>query len=408
MSDLDTQISVTAVTLTDNSGQRTANIIEQVIQIDLYENILAPFFYAEIKIQDTTDLLNDFPIIGEETVEFQFQSTDSDLRKIKMKVYSIGNKVTDENRAATYYTLRLTSPELFKAASYTIQRKYTDQISNIIQNILDDISDKEIKVEDTKGVEEVTIPQTQPLKSIDWLRQRAISPDYKSSSYCLYENKNGLNFKTIEGMFVDGKDKIGNKVFYFDSNQREDIRAVRYRNVIAYEQVRLNKTIDTIASGALKNSVTQYDILTGEIKKKVFEDPEFEGPDARMKSLNSNTFKDDFMEGITKTFFTFVDSSKPETDLPDKISYLQSFANKIAQNLLWIWVPGDSAITVGDVIQCNLPKTGNLRDDNAKDALYSGNYLVAKCRHMIQISAGTTANYTMSMELIKGSLMSGS
>lgn len=405
MADFDTSINIERIMLYDHSGAREANIKEQVLSIDLYESILSPIMYCEIKMQDPIDLLNGFPILGEEIVEFKFGNKDNLVRNIRMKVCSVADKKIDEQRSTSNYTLKLVSEDLFKASSYTIQRKYDRQISDIVQNLMGEITQKKISVEATKGIEKLTIPQMKPMIAIDWLRQRAVSPEYKSSSYCFFENKDGFNFKTLEGLFKEGKDKVGDKIFFFDSNQREDIRTVKYRNVLAYQHIRLNKSIDSLASGSLKNSITQYDIITGEVKKKIYEDPDFEGLDSRIGSMNSRGFKTDFMEGVTKTFFTFTDSSIQEEFLPEKISYLQSFANRISQNLMWIWVNGDSAITAGDVIQCNIPKNVGTTETE-KDRLYSGNYLVAKLRHIIQVN-GADCNYTQSAELIKGSVLSG-
>jgi hypothetical protein len=46
----------------------------------------------------------------------------------------------------------------------------------------------------TKGTQNVSPNQVKPFQSIDFLRRKAVSPKYKSSTFTFFENKMGFNF----------------------------------------------------------------------------------------------------------------------------------------------------------------------------------------------------------------------
>ena len=107
-----------------------------------------------------------------------------------------------------------------------------------------------------------------------------------------------------------------------------------------------------------------------------------------------------FTEEMAESYFVPFDSSLPELDLPEKVGYLQSFVQKILQSMVRIHVNGDSTITVGEMLELNIPSFDGLDAKSSGSRLKGGNYLITKLRHMI--TPGPNNVYTQSMELIKG------
>jgi hypothetical protein len=386
--------------LRDSTGSREANIMDQVKHIDVYESIISPCIKADFMIHDSIDLLNRFPIIGEETIEFTFNSPGGVERELKLSVYAIENQEADFAGKKKGYILRACSPEVLTSNGRLVNKKFNSQSSDIVKKILSDISGKKIAVEETKGIDEITITNLKPLQAIDFIRRRSLSPKYKSSSFCFYENREGFNFKTIEELFYEGRKNIGDKIFFYEQNLQEDIRTSQYRSIMAYEHVRVANSLETIGLGGMANKVVQYDLVTGEVKSRDYKDEEFVGADKKNNALNTNTFKNLFTEEMAETFFVPFDSSLPELDLPEKVGYLQSFVQKILQSMVRIHVNGDSNISVGEMLELNIPSFDGIDKKSDTSRLKSGNYLIAKVRHLI--TPGPNNVYSQSMELIKG------
>ena len=80
--------------------------------------------------------------------------------------------------------------------------------------------------------------------------------------------------------------------------------------------------------------------------------------------------------------------------------YIAHFLTVVIQ----ITIYGDSTITVGDVINCTFPEADGLTKGeknpvNEDSAMTTGNYMVAKCRHMLTFNE--KAEYAQSLELVK-------
>lgn len=392
------------VKLKSLDGQREADITNQVISMDIYESILSPIVKAEMVIYDPVDVLQTFPVIGEEYVEFEWKiSNDGKVVKTKLIVVSIDQIAIDPSNRAKTYVLRLTSPELYYSQKQLVQKKYEKNSADIIKDLLKLLdTKKKLQNDSTKGIEDITLTHQKPFQAIDLIRRRAVSTKHKSSSFVFFENKDGYHLRTLESLFEIGKENIGDRIFFYDTNTQESVLQNNYRNVISYSHCNYATSIDTIQNGGLRNRVVSLDLLTGELKDHDYKNEEFKKIDKGGKELHGKKFTSDYGKDISTQYFIATDSSLPEYQMPEKIGQLQGFIQRIVSSLLHIHVWGDCETTVGDVIELRLPDaTGMTKSKEAK--LISGNYMIAKCRHMLTF--GTARHYTQSFELIKGSYL---
>lgn len=396
-------VTLSPIILKSLDGQRQADISNQVVSIDLYESILSPVMKASIRILDSIDLQTSFPIIGEEVVELEWNTLASAKPcRINLVVSTVEEMRIDVSNRSKTYTLACISAEAYTAQSQQVSRTYELPSADIIKNLVTQYlqTQKPLYFDSTRGIDQVQLVNLRPFEAIDKIRQRAISTRYQSSSFCFYENTRGYHFYTVEGLFDRGRKEVGDRVFFYDTNTAEDQRTAQYRNLIAYEHVNTGSTLQAVADGGLRNEVTSYDIVTGALQTTRYGNEDYEAVDEAANPLHTSSFTGKYGNTVSQTYFTPIDSSLPEYDLPGKIAYLQGFVQRIVSNLLHVHIYGDATISVGDVIELRLPNaTGT--DQMAENRLLSGNYLVAKCRHMIQ--NGNLKNYTQSLELIKGS-----
>jgi hypothetical protein len=264
-------------------------------------------------------------------------------------------------------------------------------------------TDKKLNMETTKGIQELLIGSQSPFQAINYIRQRSVSAKYKSSSFCFFENQAGYNFATVEFLFDQGKKKIGDKIFFYDSTLNQKFNSIDFRNIIGLHHVGRADTVAKLQQGALQNNVKYFDILTGSYQDAPFSfhGQDFTYPSDNPQGLNTSTFVQKYNQKKKFKQFIPVDSSKPDTFLPQSRGPLQSFAQQLVQNLMHIHIYGDSIITAGDVITCKLPSIKTLDTAPESDRLVAGNYLVAKLRHILV--NGPRWNYTQALELVSGS-----
>lgn len=402
------------ITLMSQDGQRKYNLISQCTGVEIYESITSPAMFAELFISDSMGLYQSFPLIGEEFVLIELKSPDKTGLKSARYLFradEIRDKKVGENNKNVTYTIPLYSAELIDNAKVYVNKTYEDSVNNIVKNIFEEYikSEKPIKIDDTTGVEKVTITRLQPFRAIDFLRRRSISNKYLSSSFVFYENRDGYNFTTIEKLLFEGSKKIGfgsDKRFFFDTARKENIKDVTNRNIIAYNQITNGSQLSQIQTGGFTSIQQTYDIISGGIRRVSYTDNV--GGDKFKLGSDSAASKNttDFVRQHGKTTAVVnikpTAGDRPEMNIGESMVSRRAFANKVAQNITQIHIYGDTELSIGDVIKCDLPAAIDANDNKGKSRLDSGNYLVSKLRHMITI--GDRPQHTMSLELIRGFL----
>lgn len=400
------------VTLMSEDEQRKYNLTAQVKGIEIYESIISPVIFCELTVQDSMGLHQSFPINGEEFVSVMFKTPKTPRSaQYLFRVNQVKNKVIKENNKMATYTLQCVSAELMRNSNRIITKKYEDNIGNLVKDIVtnDLQTSKPVNVDNTSGIEKGIMTRLRPFRAIDFLRRRAVSTEYVSSSFVFFENRNGYHFTTIEKLMDWGGRKVElgtDKEFFFDTSRKESINDVTLRNILAYNQLTFTDTISKVASGGVTNKVQSVNLLTKNVKKVTYTDnigaDKFKTASKDAAGLNSTSFTINHGKNTAITKIIPVSADKPVTQLAEKMSILQAYAQKISQNIVQIHIYGDSEITVGDVIKCSFPSSTSNSEDKPNARLDSGNYLVAKVKHMIINS--DRPQHTMSLELIKGSL----
>ena len=401
----DGDVSTGPIVLKSIDGQRQLNITNQVVSIDIYESILSPVILGDMYVYDPLDLLQSFPVKGEEYVVFEWKiAGDKKGRKEKLIVTEVVGIEQEEDNRSKMYVLRLASFDLYESQKTLISKKYKANSVEIVKDIFLGLrSDKPIIADYTRGIDDVTITQLHPFEAIDFVRRRSISQRHKSSSFVFYEDKDAYHFQTLESVFEYNRKHVGDRVYFYSPDANVDVRQFNYRNILAYEHKAFASTFDQIQQGGLHNNVVSFDMITGELKNTTYKNVDYQKIDPKGTDLHTATFKKKYGDTSAAMFFTTVDGSLPTYELPDKIGQLRGFVHNITSNLLWMEVYGDTATTVGNVVEVHLPEATGLTRPKDEHSMICGNYLIAKCRHIIVF--GNTRYYTQSMELIKGSYL---
>lgn len=392
--------------LTSKDGQRSYDIRRQARHIDIYESILQPMIYGEIIVADSIGLLRGFPILGEETLHIKFRTPTLTVIDLKLSVYSISNIEPSDNNKLNMYTLKLCSPELLTNATQLMNKRYKNQISTTIRNIVSTElkSKKTIQVEATRGIDDHLISHLTPMETIDKFRHRAVSPTNASSSYLFFENPQGYHFKTLEGLIRAGKTKVADKVFFHDDNLDIKVSQIRFRDILDYKEIVDQDSIEKLHSGSFLNVVNKFDILTGNLKKVIYKNELFENVfvnTADTPKNNTAAFKNEHGKTPARQFLVPFSSEHDEDYIGEKVGILHAFVEKVVQNIMIMLIYGDSSITIGDVITCSFSLVNGLTG-TAGSKQVTNNYLVSMVRH--QITLFDRPVYLQSLQLLNSSL----
>ena len=404
-------IDIMSITLQSEDGQRKYDLMSQVKGFEIYESILSPVIFAEFVIADSMGMLEKFPIIGEEYINVMYLTPkNQNIKGFTLRVNQVKNKVVTENNKMITYTLQCVSSDLMNNSKRLVTKKYEDTISNVVEGVLrDDLGTiLGYTVDTTIGIEKGLITRMEPYKAIDFLRRRAVSVEYPSSSFVFFQNGRGYFFTTIEKLMDQGAKKIAsgmsNKKFFFDTARKESVKDVTMRNILAYNQLIFTDTISKVSSGGVTNVVQAIDLVTGGVKKVTYTDnvgaDKFKSAEGKGAALNSSNFTRQHGKTTAKTRVIPTSADKPSTQLAEKLSTTSAYASKIAQNIVQVHIYGDSDLAIGDVIECAFPSATSNSKDSPQARLDSGNYLIAKIKHIVINS--DRPQHTMALELIKG------
>ena len=171
-------VIIESMDLTNFDGSKTIDIRDFVAEINIYEDIFQCQIMGDLSIQDSKELIEFFPIVGEETIEIRFRVPTRDLQNSinlkKMRVYKIGDRTASGKNVGKIqtYTLYFFSSEILTNLNTRVSRSFnTMTASNIAKIVFDDYlkSDKKFEIENTVGTLKTVIPNWNPFKVINWL-----------------------------------------------------------------------------------------------------------------------------------------------------------------------------------------------------------------------------------------------
>ena len=427
-------------------GGKPVDLTAHLQHIEYFENIMSPTITMNMKIQSTFNFVSRLPIRGGERISMEIETLGGTFKFGKVEkeegiipgsgelyVYSVKN--LSQPSQSQSFTLHITSPEYFSNETSRCMKKYKSAtIDNHVKDIL--LSDMKIKESRLGIIEKSKNPYAfigntkKPFHTIQWLCPKAITSSKQgvkgegqsaeavgTAGYLFFENRKGFNFRSIESLvsrtrdyddssnskekgtdihgpyIYQGKGAVGNlykleenyKINFYNVDRGSDIR--KALSVGQYA----NKTI---FFNSLSHVISVYDYkLYDNIENKLGNEENLPDP-SDLRTLNSRLFvrvSDHGALGIgTGGFDT---SGRDEADQAKSISRY----NALFSQSLNIQVPCNINLKVGDIINCVFP---DLQEGQTKslDTSASGNYLIARLSHHLQVNACFT-----SMNLIRDS-----
>ena len=385
-----------------------------VEEINVFENIYTAAISGDIVIKDTTNIVQNFPIIGEEKLILKIQTpqakpepeTTIDFTLSPLIIYKI-NTQYGEGENAQIISLQFGSMEGFRNTTSRVSQSYSGQPSQIVEKILRDEnylkSKKTFYFEPTSNNAKIVFPNIRPFRCIKHLSDISNSQLNNSSpSYLFYETTKGFHFRTFDSMCRElpkfyFKENIGSSL-----NEKGVVDAQKNLDTLLnFQRVSTKDTVRNLNSGMINSKLITHDVYHKRLDLYKYDyldnfDRDIHPANGEATPIISTAKDPDTNKSLTDSEDTklFVVSTASGYSFEEGGNYPyqsdnqdQTLQRKTARReqfergyILNIEVNGQTFIQAGDKINLEIGATSSVTDDK-EDKQMSGNYIVTHLRH---------------------------
>ncbi len=385
-----------------------------VEEINVFENIYTSAISGDIVIKDTTNIVQNFPIIGEEKLILKIQTpqakpepeTTIDYTRSPLIIYKINSQM-GEGENAQILSLQFGSMEGFRNTTCKVSQSYSGQPNSIVEKILRDEnylrSKKTLYFEPTANNTKIVFPNIKPFRCIAHLSNISNSQlNNASPSYLFYETTKGFHFRTYDSMCRE------DPKFYFKENVGASLNEQGVTDaqknldtLVSYQRVSSKDTVKNLNSGMISSKLIAHDVYNKRIDlykydyldnfdKDIHPDngeatpiiSTAKDPDSQ-KSLTENEDTKLFVVSTASGYsfeeggnYPYQSDNKSQT-LQRKLARKEQFENGYILN---IEVNGQTFIQAGDKVNLEIRATSSITDAK-EDKQLSGNYIITHLRH---------------------------
>ena len=382
-----------------------------VLELNIYESMFDECITGNIVVNDSRNILAKLPIVGYETVKVVYYIDEEVAGGTRgsseySKTFKI-RSVTDykkETATTATYSINFVSEEHFTNITTRLSRSYrSTSISNIASLVFGELkSKKEFNVDPTIIAQDLIIPNWKPFSALGWLASKAISGSHKGANYAFYENKNGYNFVSLEGLFERGSEQGKlNTLPEYRQPTRDFVVEPGERNESFYNILEISyenglDVTDNISSGMYASKVIEHDIV-----KRTFRIHEFNYAETfdSYKSLNKGGLDDSRANGtfystkpdaivtyIPKHTKKYNNSYDYSDNIQDSVQIRRSQLQQLNNFAVSFIIAGDTERTVGDIIDLKIVSPEPAEERIVWDPVYSGKYLILRLKHTLDAS----------------------
>tara|TARA_Y100001937_G_C7128330_1_gene335967 strand:+ start:1717 stop:3093 length:1377 start_codon:yes stop_codon:yes gene_type:complete len=410
----------------------TLDIRDITRSISVFENIYSECISGTITVADTTDVVNNGPIIGEEKLLLKLvtpqtnRTTDTtiDYTKTPLLLYKIGTQ-TGDGEKANIITFHFTSQEAYYNSTSLISKSYNGKCSEILKKILRDErylrSSKKLRVEETSGSKKIVFPNLKPFQAIKLLSRQSKSKNFGGSpSYLFYETTKGYHYRSVDGL-CSQKSVLSYAETTPDSiNDRSGQKDIllNLQSISSYTVNTPRDIVGNTYNGMYSSKHTIHDLYNKSVSTRTYnyhkdfdKDTHLNAQPLASQSIDQITTKGISDYSNTINFVTITSSGKAFDEnsnytfgsdnlgqiISRRHSRLRQLQNGISLN---IEVPGNTFIQAGDTIDITIGASSTVTD-RKNDPNLSGKFLITNIRHDFVEDKET--KHTMLMTVIKDS-----
>ena len=390
------------------------DVRHMILSLNIFEDIFSPFITGSIVIKDALDLVNYFPLVGDETLNITlatpgFKNKGTFIDNV-FRIYKLEDRESAGDRAVSY-TLHFISVEAILYLNIKISRSYNDNIAKLAEKILEQYSLKpdsnRFQIEPTTNGLSYVSNFWSPIKNLNYLAEHAVNIN-GSPTFLFFENRNGLNFISLESLYKTEPVRE----FFQDSYSRDmsnngSIRNIEkdYSRILTLSVPTSFDYIRNIQNGTYSSTIITHDITTKNYSVHQFDILTNYTKDKRLnkyplitKTLNHTPFS--AMATIHKA--NAVMTGNHDVSNSKYFQRRRSLLQLAESCKIEITVLGRTDYTVGQKVKLSLYQNKPIekKDTEAEttDRMFSGFYIISSIRHNIGISL-----HECTFELIKDS-----
>ena len=392
--------------LSNYDESKVLSIGDMITSMEIEEDISKVCIQGFITIADTVNIIDNFPIIGEETLTLEIEDFSKQTQEYKFHVYAIDTLGTNNLGTIQAYVLRIHSKDFIKSESIEISMSYKGKISENVKSIYDEyfVSGKTLEVEDTVGEHIFVVPNLTPIETILMLSGKSYSDIYKSSNFLFFERKDKYYFGTHEKLFEVGQ-KTERKYFYSSANADVEDRAQQMNKIQAFSLNKRMNVLEEMRSGAAISRVIKLDLATKtyeHIDYKHYDSvKEYKHTDSVIKDQHTTKFNKEFLDvdNITNRYLVFQDSTRQDQSYQDILSQRYSASYYLNGIVMYVKLCGANNVNVGDLIRIEMQDLSTANDYKRNHKTLSGLYMISNIKSVFDGS-----RWTMTVGLLKDAL----
>jgi hypothetical protein len=180
------------------------DVYSVMTEMNIYEDIAAPAVSGDITLNDSLDLANLFPLIGEEKILIRFKTpgfnAESEFAMV-FYIYKMSDRIQSADKNVTF-TLHFSTFEAVRDLNSKISRGYSGKLDELVRQQLTDpkhlATDKDLFIGKFKNNLTYVSNYWTPFQNLNYLATRAISETNNASNVMFFENHKGYVFEALD------------------------------------------------------------------------------------------------------------------------------------------------------------------------------------------------------------------
>ena len=417
------------------------DIAKSIVGITIFEDLFSSTISGSIAIQDSINLASVGPLIGQEylflklkTPNLVDQDAAIDFSTDAFIVYNIGGR-EDVGNGVQVYILSFVSQELIKDQRTKVKKSLVGPFSDIVESMLTNQlqTKKKIVIEPTAGVKKIVSPNLRPFDVIKMASKQSVSRDTREPTYVFYESLKGFNFRSLASLYnqetkiVFNKDDPSTNV----SNRGIDVEA-ELRNILEFEISSVNDSLVNYRTGMFASTMITHDIISKTYSTKIYNYLDEYSNETHIdkhpivNDLPINKRGERVSDFPARTFVIPTSLSGSNDSQHDTLTGNQPYAAYDPQRWLQrrnsqliqlesglnvnILIHGNTLLTVGDIVELNIPFTSSSLakyvgdgEQSTVDKLFRKNFLIKRIRHEFD-TATSPFKHQMYVNLVRDGL----
>lgn len=380
-------------------------------ELNIFDSIFQPCLSGNILIKDSSGLIHNLLLDGNEFLLLNIGKSDSDEMSIKkyFRIYKITDR-TNINYTSESYILHFVSEEYIVSTLQKIIQTYSGKT---ISEVAKDVMINYLKVKSSKmkystidaslGTKSLDFARWTPIDALIYLAKHAID-ERGIPGFLFFENLFGYNFSSIGNLL--SKKSVFNLNFnpknLNSSTESSDFLGVRH-----FEVLQQFDTLKNIKGGVYGGKFKGFNPHTNQFMEFLFKydsighpkSPENSAPAVGNIRAEDGTTLDSYFDASISDGTTFLladkneniaandqDASQSRMDYENVVFQRKAIFSMLLSQRVKVVVPGNFLITSGNNVFLHVPKFSGTKipGEDPWDRTLYGSYIIIASRHMIK------------------------